>query len=137
MAVVGFNFTNIIAEKKQVSKGKIRISNNVAIEKVEKSTFSIGQDTQDTLKFTFKFVSKFEPDVGAIELIGNLVVIEAKEQVQEIEEMWKKGKKLPKEVMTEVLNVVLARCNTQALILSRDINLPSPIPLPKVKIKNA
>src|SRR3989338_7690745 len=125
MAVVGFNFTNIIAEKKQVSKGKIRISNNVAIEKVEKSTFSIGQDTQDTLKFTFKFVSKFEPDVGAIELIGNLVVIEAKEQVQEIEEMWKKGKKLPKEVMTEVLNVVLARCNTQALILSRDINLPS------------
>ena len=137
MAVVGFNFTNIIAEKKQVSKGKIRISNNVAIEKVEKSTFSIGQDTQDTLKFTIKFVSKFEPDVGAIELIGNLVVIEAKEQVQEIEEMWKKGKKLPKEVMTEVLNVVLARCNTQALILSRDINLPSPIPLPKVKIKNA
>ena len=137
MTVVEFNFTNIIAEKKQVSKGKIRISNNVAIEKVEKSTFSIGQDTQDTLKFTFKFVSKFEPDVGAIELIGNLVVIEAKEQVQEIEEMWKKGKKLPKEVMTEVLNVVLARCNTQALILSRDINLPSPIPLPKVKIKNA
>ena len=58
MAVVGFNFTNIIAEKKQVSKGKIRISNNVAIEKVEKSTFSIGQDTQDTLKFTFKFVCR-------------------------------------------------------------------------------
>ncbi len=136
MAIVGFNFTHITAVKKEVSKGKIRISNNVAIESVEKSNFSLGQDSQDTVKFTFKFISKFDPEVGAIELIGNLIVIEAKEKVEEMLDMWKKGKRLPKEIMTEVLNVVLARCNVQALILSRDVNLPSPIPLPKVKIAN-
>jgi len=37
--------------------------------------------------------------------------------------------------MSEILNIILTRCNIQALILARDINLPSPIPLPKVKVE--
>jgi len=49
--------------------------------------------------------------------------------------MWKDQKKVHKDVMTETLNVILDRCNIQALILARDINLPSPIPLPKVKVE--
>jgi hypothetical protein len=48
---------------------------------------------------------------------------------------WKKNKKLPQNVMGTVLNTVLTRCNVQALIISRDVNLPPSVPLPKVEIK--
>ena len=51
----------------------------------------------------------------------------------EIVKGWKKNKQVPKETMTEVLNTILARCNVSALMLSRDVNLPPPIPLPKVE----
>jgi hypothetical protein len=46
---------------------------------------------------------------------------------------WKKDKKLPKEIMPVILNTVLNKCNIQALILSEQINLPPPIPMPKLQ----
>jgi len=45
-----------------------------------------------------------------------------------------KDKKLPKEIMAGLLNTKLTKCNIQALILSQEINLPAPIPLPKVQV---
>ena len=41
-------------------------------------------------------------------------------------------KKIAKDIMSRVLNAVLAKCNIEALILSQEVNLPPPIPLPKV-----
>ena len=135
MTIVGFNFTRMDVERKNQSKGKINISNNVTIENIEESSFSVGQEEQKSLKITFKFISSYEPEVGSIELIGDLIFIDSIVRIKEIFSDWKEKKRLPKEVMTEVLNVVLNRCNIQALILARDINLPSPIPLPKVKVE--
>ena len=54
--------------------------------------------------------------------------------VKEILDGWKKDKRLPKETMTNVLNTILGKCNVEALILSERINLPPPIPLPKVQV---
>jgi hypothetical protein len=39
--------------------------------------------------------------------------------------------------MSAILNTVLTKCNIEALILSQEVNLPSPIPLPKVKVDSA
>jgi hypothetical protein len=136
MTVVGFNFTKILVEKKNQSKGKINIGNNVAILGIEESTFSFGEEEQDTLKIMFQFTSRYEPEVGSIDLIGDLVYIDSKPRIKEVLANWKEKKKVDQEVMTEILTVILNRCNIQALILARDINLPSPIPLPKVKVEN-
>ncbi|MBT4540690.1 hypothetical protein HOC35_04200 [Candidatus Woesearchaeota archaeon] len=135
MTVVGFNFKKLNVERNKPSKGKISVSNNVSIQGVEESSFSIGQDEQESLKVIFKFNSTYEPEVGTIELVGDLIYIDSKSRIKEIFEMWKDQKKVHKDVMTETLNVILDRCNIQALILARDINLPSPIPLPKVKVE--
>jgi len=88
---------------------------------------------QKGLKFTFEFVSKFEPKVGSITLLGNVLVMEETKKVQESLSTWKKSKSVNKEIMHEVLNAILAKCNVEALVLSREVNLPPPIPLPKVE----
>ena len=36
--------------------------------------------------------------------------------------------------MAGLLNTILTKCNVQALILSQEVNLPPPIPMPKVQI---
>jgi hypothetical protein len=135
MTIVGMNFTKIVAERTADGNAKINISNNVSISSVEQTEVSFGVNPQQGLKIGFLFHTVYDPDFGKIELHGNLMYLEADKKVKEVLEAWEKDKKLPGEVMKPVLNAVLGKCNVQALVLSRDLNLPPPIQLPRVNIK--
>lgn len=133
--IVGFGFTKLNAEKGQPSKGKIDISNNVSIKDVREDSFSLGsKKDQNVLRFIFEFTSKYEPNVGSILFEGEVLYLEGPKEAKEMLNNWKKDKKLPKEIMPGLLNTILTKCNVQALILSQEINLPPPIPLPKVQV---
>jgi hypothetical protein len=136
MAVISTNFTKISAERKTGAKGKINIKNNVAITKVEKADLSIGSAKQPALKFDFEYNTKYEPKMGEMTILGDLVYLNTPEKIAEILDSWKKDKTVPKDIMPVILNNVLSKCNIEALILSRDINLPPPIQLPTVKVAN-
>ncbi len=134
MTIVGFNFNKINVEKKNQIKSKVNISNNVSIRNIKKTDLSLGNAKQEGLKFEFVFTSRFDPEIGEIVLEGDVLMIEDKPKVKEILDSWKKNKKIPSETMTRVLNSVLSRCNIEALILSKEVNLPPPIPMPKVNV---
>ncbi len=136
MAIVGFNFTSVNAQRKNDVKGKVNINNNVAIKSVEEKDLNLGSNKQKSLKFVFEFISKYNPDIGSVTLVGDVLLIEEAKKIKEIMDQWNKEKKLPKDVTTKVLNTVLGRCNIQALIMSEKINLPPPIPLPKVQVES-
>ena len=135
--IVGFGFTKLSAEKNESAKGKIDINNNVTIKDVKEDSFSFGKDKQNILKFIFEFTSKYEPNVGSILFEGELLYMEEPKKIKEILSSWKKDKRIEKELMAGLLNTVLTRCNVQALILSQEINLPSPIPMPKVQVASS
>lgn len=132
--IVGFGFTKLSAEKKEAAKGKIDINNNVSIKDIKEDSFSFGSNKQNVIKFIFEFTSKYEPSVGSILFEGELLYMEDPKKTKEILASWKKDKKVPKELMAGLLNTILTKCNVQALILSQEINLPPPIPMPKVQI---
>ena len=133
--IVGFGFTKLSAEKGEIAKGKIDINNNVSIKDIKEDDFSFGKDKkQNVLRFIFEFTSKYEPNVGNILFEGELLYMEEPKKAKEILADWKKDKKVPKELMAGLLNTILTKCNVQALILSQQVNLPPPIPLPKVQV---
>jgi hypothetical protein len=133
--IVGFGFTKISAEKRESAKGKIDINNNVSIKDLKEDNFALGSDKkQNVIKFIFEFTSKYEPKVGSILFEGNLMYMEEQKKAKAILDDWKKNKKLPKELMGGLLNTILTKCNVQALIMSQEVNLPPPIPLPKVQL---
>jgi hypothetical protein len=134
MAIIGFNFNKIEAEKKEAMQSKVNVSNNISISKVEEKKFSIETEKQKILCFTFEFLSKYDPDIGSIKLVGDVLLLEEAKKSKEIFDEWNKNKKLPKEIMASILNTALNKCNIQALILSEQINLPPPLPLPKVQM---
>jgi hypothetical protein len=134
MAIAGFGFTDIEVKRKPMKGGKISISNNVAIKDIQQKELHLGKEKQNALQFIFEFTSKYDPDVGHISIGGELLFIEEAKKVQEILSEWKKDKKVPQDVMTSILNNILNKCNVAALILSREVNLPAPIPLPKVQV---
>ena len=73
---------------------------------------------------TFRFIGS----TGSADRVGDVIEVEGWDLKN-----WKKNKAVPKDTMNEILNVILMRCNVEALILSRDVNLPPPIPLPKIQ----
>ena len=132
--IVGFGFNKISAQKNTSAKGKIDINNNVSIKDVQESDLALGKEKQSVIKFVFEFTSKYEPDIGQITIEGELLYLDDPKKTKEILASWKKDKKVPKEMMAGLLNSILNKCNIQALILSQEINLPSPIPMPKVQM---
>lgn len=132
MTMVGFNFTKIDVERKKPAFGQVNIANNVNIANIEETDLAFGKPDEKGLKFSFKFDSKYEPDIGKIQLEGEIIYIDEDKKLKEIVKEWKKNKNVSKDIMTEVLNSILLKCNIEALILSKEINLPPPIPLPKV-----
>lgn len=136
MTIIGFNFNRIDVEKKGSAGGKISISNNVSIKDIADTDLSLGTEKQKAMKFIFEFTSKYEPNVGKILLGGEVLFLEETSKVKMIIEDWKKNKRVEKGLMSAILNTVLTKCNVQALILSQEVNLPSPIPLPKVKMED-
>ena len=133
--IVGFGFTKLSAEKGEQPKGKIDINNNVTVKDVKEADISLGKGNQNVLKFMFEFTSKYGPNVGTILFEGELLYLEDSKKTKEILSMWKKDKKIPKELMGSLLNAILTKCNVKALILSQEVNLPPPVPLPKVRVE--
>ena len=135
--IVGFGFTKLSAERNEAAKGKSDINKKVTIKEVKEDELSLGKDKQNVLRFIFEFTSKYEPSIGTILFEGELLYMEEPKKIKEILSGWKKDKKVPKELMAGLLNAILTKCNIQALILSQEINLPAPIPMPKVQIQEA
>lgn len=135
MPVVGLQFNKIVVEKHSAVKGKVTVNNNVAIQDVEQSDVVIGANKQSALKFHFEFTANYEPKIATMVLNGTLTFFETPEKSADIVKSWKKDKNVPKDVMSSVLNTILARSNVEAMVLSREVNLPPPIPLPKVNMK--
>lgn len=132
--IVGFNFTKIQAEKKGQINGKVDINNNVSIKDVEETDFSLGTKKQKGLRFIFEFASKYEPSIGSINFEGDVLYVDNEKAIKDVIAEWKKGKKVKKELMGGILNTVLIKSNIQALIISQQVNLPPPIPMPKVNM---
>lgn len=138
MTIVGVHLTKIAAEKKPAANiSKVGINNNISIADIAEKDFSLGQAKQLGLRFVFSFICEYSPDLGSITLGGEVLFLENEEKVKQILKEWKDGKKVAGDVMQAVLNAALHLCNIEALKLSQDISLPSPIPLPKVERKSA
>ncbi len=132
MAIVGFNFKKMSVERKSSGKGSINIKNNISVVGANEEDLSLGSSKEKGIRYDFEFVCQYEPDLGSIKLEGEVLAVENADKVKEIIGSWKKNKKLPQEIMAVVVNMALKKCNVKALILADDINLPPPIPLPKV-----
>lgn len=135
MPVVGFNLQRISAEKKGQITGKLNIKNNLNITNIEQEKNAITA-SDEVVKINFKFNISYDPDIGILDIEGNLLLMESPEKIKKIMEEWTKDKKLDQEVSTLIFNTILARCNIKALTLEQDVNLPPHFRLPLIKPKN-
>ncbi len=134
MAIVGFEFFKINVEKKDIVKNTINIANNIGIIDVEKNDLNVGNTKQAGVKFIFEYKSSYEPDFATIVLGGSIIYLSDEKTVKDVLDRWKANKQLDKEIAGQVINSILAKCNIQSILLANAVNLPPPVPMPKVNI---
>ena len=133
MATVGFSFTKISAEKMPATGQSVNIESNAGVTNV--TELPVIDPKKVLLKFDFNFIVKYEPGAGKIELTGEIIEIYDKEFGSKVINFWNKDKKLHPEVMQELFNNLLSKSNVEAIIISKDMGLPSPIQMPRVDVK--
>ena len=132
MTIVKINIHKLFAERSLKAKGgQVKINNNVSIKDVDDMAFNI--EGKKGLRFTFAFSCNYEPDLGKIEVEGQVLYVDEEAKVDEVKKAWEKDKKIPMDVMEKIVNAALHKGNIQAIKISEDLSLPSPLPLPKVK----
>ena len=136
MTIVGVHLTKMTAARNVKSAAqKVGINNNISIKEVSPHDFSLGKATQQGLKFSFTFNCTYTPDLGAIDLEGDVLFLGEDEETERVKKEWADSKKLPTDFAEPILNAALMRCNIQAIKLSTDMGLPSPVPLPRIEKK--
>lgn len=132
MTIVGFNFSKLFAQQKKAAKGNLKIGTNVKIEDVLKTNLAIGKD-RSTVKISFTYNVIYDPDIGSLELQGDLLFMQEVKVIDAIMDEWEKKKTLPKKLSVAIVSQIMNKCTIQAMVMTKDIGLPPPIPLPKVK----
>lgn len=133
MGIIGFNFSKINIERKGDIKGRIDINNNISIKNVVRADFGLGKAKEKGLRINFEFSSDYKPDIASILIAGDILFLGEEKLNEEILKTWKKDKKIPKDVMKDLLNTVMVRCSIEAMILTKDLNLPPPVPIPRLQ----
>lgn len=133
MSIVGFNFTRISAERKNAVVGNINISNNVTIKDIAEAKLGLAGN-RGALRISFIFKSEYSSGFATLLLEGDVLVLVDSKQTEDILAGWKASRQVPRPIAEQVMNHILDRCNIQALLLAKDLNLPSPVPLPKVRV---
>ena len=135
MAILNFGFTKINVEKHKKPTEKVNIQSGLNIKDVKESNVVKGSK-QKAFSIMFSFETKYEPSVGTINLEGELLYLAEEGTASEIEKTWEEKKSLPKDIALNIFNKILHHCNVESLILSKEINLPPPIQMPKIKDKD-
>ncbi|MFA6088434.1 MAG: hypothetical protein WC755_01095 [Candidatus Woesearchaeota archaeon] len=133
MAIVSISYNKIHAEKsKKHNNGQVSIKNNVAITNV--SYGASNHTSQKAIIFEFSFSITYEPQVGVITIEGAVIDIEEEKKAKEIVDMWEKEKRIERDLTARVISIVIEKGYIKGILISQDLGLPSPVPLPKVRM---
>ncbi len=134
VSVVGFEYVEFNAKRNALVKGNIQIKNGISITSLENSNMSFVNEMSKVLKVGFKYTVDYTENIAKIGMSGYIYLLLEKKDANEVLRYWSKNKKLSEDLVALVMNQVMQKSTIEAISLSQKLNLPSPIPLPQVKI---
>jgi hypothetical protein len=127
MPIIGFNFKSINAYVEEtMATGEVSINSAPLVESIVRKDVP---GFKDVLAINFKFLTKYEPKIGEIEVFGE--VLYQTSDAKKILSTWEE-KKLDAKLAVDVLNAIFKKCLTKVIVIADDLRLPPPITFPTV-----
>lgn len=99
----------------------LKIGTNINLVKINKKE-------ENLLEIPFVFTANYTPLVAKISLKGEVYVRGSKEELKKIQKEYKEGKLPLSDIVQSVSNVSFI----ESVIVCRSLNIPPPMPLPKI-----
>jgi len=132
MPVKGFELTAIDGKrffKAGDRLGNIRIDNNGTVTLVT-------EVAERECAVDFRFTTNYRAAEEAIGLIRIEGKVTFEGDAKGIVRSWTGQGRMPDEVASEVLTVIMNNCIPEATMIARDLRLPPPIPIPPVQVQS-
>jgi len=135
MAIIGFQYTKMIAQKNKPVKGKVNVNSNIVVNDIKEAKINVGTASKKGLEISFKFTIEYAPKIAEIVLEGVVVYLGENKVIDDTVDLWKNKKSFNPVLAEEVFNYSLSKCNVQALLMGRDMSLPAHINFPRLTVK--
>jgi len=89
----------------------------------------------DAITIQYTFVTNYDDKVGHLKIVGVLYATEERSKAKEIEELWKRSKRLPPEFAEVVLNTINYTCGINGTFVVQPVRLSPPMQLPRVRVE--
>ena len=136
MPIVGFNLTNIQAQKLkrlEAETKEIKIESKLGITDVKEEKLPTGKTKTDGLRFDFEFKLDYQPNIAKINIEGFIFYMDDPKVLKEITSKWAKDKNVPVNIKAQILNTVVLKASIKALQLEQEINIPPHMRFPSLK----
>jgi hypothetical protein len=130
MAIAGFGFKKILAERYESSKGNIKVDAKLNIKEIKEEDLKLTD--KEALKITFSFLIDYSPKFAEILFEGEVLFVEDSKKIKKILDLWK-DKKIEEEMRLIVFNFLITKCSIKALAIEEELGLPFHLPLPRMK----
>ena len=126
MPIIGMALNVIEAKKHEEITGAVKLNSsmNITEVKVEDLTALKTMGLSISFDFSIKYVTGKEKPSAEINMEGNVIYMG--DDKEKILKDWKKDKKLPDDLKLQVIRLVSEKCSKKAIMLSDDLQLPSP-----------
>lgn len=127
---------NTTASYKAIEARKFESTPVGEIQISSKSTLTHLTKVENGLSVGFVFTSNYEPNIGFIRIEGEIYIPANPKEADNALKEWKSsGKKhLPQEMAETVHNSIISNCMMETAVISREVQLPPPFPIPHVQI---
>ncbi len=137
MPVLSIEFNKILVERYKQLEPPIKIESNLKITDIKKDSFTLAQKKEPVLLLNFEFSLDYAVKQALLLITGIIVYHSSPKEIEKLFNEWQKNKKFDPDIMQEILNTILIRCNIKALLLSQELGLPPHIHLPLIQKKPA
>ncbi|MEI6849548.1 MAG: hypothetical protein WCK29_00770 [archaeon] len=140
MNILGFNFTKISAEK-SVKLENVQIKTNISFEDPKKEDTKLLKD-QEIVKFPFSYEIKYDSEdpktkkvetKAVISFKGLILLSGTKEETKDLIKNWN-SKESNSDQKVGIINTIIHKSTIKALALEEELDLPSHVNLPTIKL---
>lgn len=128
--IVGFSIRTLNAERKSAGQGETGINYHSDITDVEEAEVPAFDDPLARISFELTITYTVDDeDAADIEFEGTVLW---QKDADEVLAAWEEEDGLPEGVASTVTNHIFRKCLTQAVPIADALDLPSPVPMPRV-----
>ncbi|USG99833.1 hypothetical protein K1720_10165 [Thermococcus argininiproducens] len=136
MPVLGINITKVEMEKQGGIASKVEINLSPKIEEVRLGEIKTPSGKVNGIEVLFTYQIGYRPDIARALISGMVFYLPPqKEKIDEILDNWERDKKVPPEMFAEIVNFITNEVTPMIMLISKEMRIPYPIPVPRVSIK--